>query len=70
LTRKQLKRSIRECEAEIENIKSLPYYSIFKRDAEQEADLRELYHKLEELQSQLAITVFSPSHAELIEAPV
>jgi hypothetical protein len=42
---------ITECEAEIENIKTLPYYTIFNRLAEQEADLQKLEEKLKELKT-------------------
>ena len=56
LLTKKLKKHIRECEEEIETIKTLPYYTIFKRYAEQERDLQELQKKLERLQLQSQFT--------------
>jgi hypothetical protein len=50
---KRLRRLIRECEDEIENLRTLPYYRIFKRQAEQEADLKELQLKIKSLKSQI-----------------
>lgn len=43
---KRLRRLIRECEDEIQNLQTLPYYSLFNRQAEQEADLKELQVKI------------------------
>lgn len=46
MNQKKLKRRIRECEAEIANIRSLPYYTVFNRESEREADLKEAINKL------------------------
>jgi len=43
---KKIKRRICECEQQINNIKALPYYTIFNRRAEQQADLKQLEEKL------------------------
>ena len=51
LLKKKLQRRIRECEAEIETIKTLPYYRIFNRYGEQERDLRAVELKLEKLKA-------------------
>lgn len=47
---KKLKRRIRECEAEIANICTLPYYTIFNRESERAADLEAAMRKLNSLQ--------------------
>jgi hypothetical protein len=57
---------ITECEAEIENIKTLPYYTIFNRWAEQEADLQKLEEKLTDLKSVLAGTQIDNQHIKQI----
>lgn len=49
MTQKKLKKRIRECEEEIQTIKTLPYYTIFKRYAEQERDLQEAQKKLQKI---------------------
>ena len=44
--RKKLKRRIRQYEAEIEHIRTLPYYTLFNRESERDADLQEAINKL------------------------
>lgn len=49
---KKLKRRIRECEAEIANISTLPYYTLFNRESERASDLEAAMRKLNSLQCQ------------------
>ncbi|MFP9098901.1 hypothetical protein ACLI09_07595 [Flavobacterium sp. RHBU_24] len=51
---KKLKRRIRQCEAEIENIRTLPYYTLFNRESERAADLQKAINKLAVISGQLA----------------
>lgn len=46
---KKLLKRIRECEKQIENLKTLPYYTIFKQKAEQQQDIQAVTQKLEKL---------------------
>ncbi|RYD93186.1 MAG: hypothetical protein EOP54_19600 [Sphingobacteriales bacterium] len=48
---KHLNRRIRRLEAQIANIKTLPYYRIFNREDERAADLAEAQQQLERLKS-------------------
>ncbi len=51
--RKQLYKLIQRCENELQNIRTLPYYQVFNRRAEQLADILELENKITGLKSQL-----------------
>ena len=53
---KRMRRLIRECEEELANIGTLPYYSLFNRRAEQEADMQALKAKIIRLKSKIANT--------------
>jgi hypothetical protein len=57
----KLKKRIRECETQIDNLKTLPYYSIFKQEGQRQKDIAAVEKKLEKLQSQLAVAVGSLS---------
>lgn len=46
---KKLLKRIRECEKQIENLKTLPYYTLFKQKAEQQHDIQAATNKLEKL---------------------
>jgi hypothetical protein len=70
----KLNERICECEKELENIKTLPYYTLFKQHAQQAEDQKALLIKLAglqlqkqealvELQEKVTVTVFSyPGH--------
>lgn len=49
--RRRLIRLIRECEEEMQNISTLPYYTIFNKEAERTADLTVLQHRLTALKA-------------------
>ena len=52
-TYKQLQKVIRlinECNAEIENLKLLPYYKVFGRDAEMIEDIKALQSRISQLE--------------------
>jgi hypothetical protein len=51
-TDKLLKR-IRKCEKKIENLKTLPYYTVFNQRAQQEKDIAKAEKKLFKLQGKL-----------------
>jgi len=53
-TNKLLKR-IRECEAQIDNLKTLPYYSIFKQEGQRQKDIAAVEKKLMRLYGDLVI---------------
>jgi len=60
---KKLKRRICKCKAQIETVRTLPYYTLFNRMEEREADLNRLGQKLKSLQSQYAarcVSGFNP----------
>jgi hypothetical protein len=64
--KKKLKRRIRHCEAEIENIQTLPYYTLFNRESERAADLGAALRKLALVREKYS--VFSRSKQELHSA--
>jgi len=64
-TKKILKR-IRKCEALIENLKTLPYYTVFKLHGQQQKDIAKAEKKLNSLQSQLAV---SQPRVKLLPSP-
>lgn len=43
---RKLQRDIKSCRAEIATTLTLPYYTVFNRKAEQEADLEALHNQL------------------------
>ena len=47
--------------AEIENIRTLPYYSIFNREDERQADLAKANRKLEQLKQRLQLKIQAKS---------
>lgn len=49
---KKLLKKIRKCEAHIENLKTLPYYTVFKLHGQQQKDIEKAERKLLKLQSQ------------------
>ena len=49
---KKLLKRIRECEKQIENLKTLPYYTIFKQKTEQQQDIQAVTQKLEKLKQE------------------
>lgn len=71
---------IRECEEELENIKTLPYYTLFKQQAQQTEDEKALRSRLAGLQAQkqqaliqlhekVTVTVFSqPDKSQQLRA--
>ncbi|WP_458844105.1 hypothetical protein [Flavobacterium hauense] len=54
MNQKKLKRRIRKCEQQIDNLKTLPYYTVFKLYGQQQKDIAKVERKLHSLQSQLA----------------
>jgi hypothetical protein len=58
---KKLKKRIRKCEALIDNLKTLPYYTVFKLHGQQQKDIAKAEKKLSSLQSQFAVAVCSRS---------
>jgi len=54
MNHKKLKRRIRQCEAEVETIRTLPYYTLFNRENERAADLEKALRKLNSLQCSVA----------------
>lgn len=55
MNQKKLKRRIRECETQIDNLKTLPYYSIFKQEGQRQKDIAKVEKKLMRLYGDLAI---------------
>lgn len=55
MNQKKLNRRIRQCEAEIETIRTLPYYTLFNRESERAADLEQALRKLNSLQCSVAV---------------
>lgn len=55
MKQKKLKKRIRECEEQIENLKTLPYYTIFNQRAQQQKDIAAVQEKLSSLQSQYSV---------------
>ena len=55
MNQKKLKHRIRECEQQIDNLKTLPYYSIFKQEGQRQKDIEKAEKKLISLQSRLAV---------------
>jgi hypothetical protein len=53
MKKKELKSRIAECEAQIAVIQTLPYYSIFNREAELRADLDILHQKIIKYQNKI-----------------
>jgi hypothetical protein len=53
-TNKLLKR-IRECETQIDNLKALPYYSIFKQEGQRQKDIAAVEKKLEKLHRKYSV---------------
>ncbi len=47
---KRLRQLIRLAEDELQNIRTLPYYTIFNRQTEQKADILQLQTKIKNLQ--------------------
>lgn len=45
-------RQIRDTKAEIKNVKTLPFYDVFKREGQRQTDLQALHEALKELLSQ------------------
>lgn len=54
LPKKLLKR-IRECEKQLDNLKTLPYYTLFKQQAEQQKDIAAVMKKLEKLREEYSV---------------
>lgn len=53
---KRLRRLIRDAEEELQNILTLPYYTIFNRKAEQQTDILQLKTKIAKLKTRLKLT--------------
>lgn len=54
-TSKKLIRRISECEKQIDNLKTLPYYTLFNQQAEQQKDIAAVMRKLEKLREKLKV---------------
>jgi predicted nucleic acid-binding Zn-ribbon protein len=52
---KKLKRLITEFEKELENLKTLPYYRLFKQETEQQKDIAAVTEKLEKLRAKYSV---------------
>lgn len=52
---KKLLKRIRECEKQIDNLKTLPYYTLFKQQAEQQKDIAAVMKKLEKLRGKYSV---------------
>jgi hypothetical protein len=65
MNNKKLKRRIRQCEAEIESIRTLPYYTLFNRESERAADLQEAVNKLAVIREKYSVV--SRSRQELTQ---
>ncbi len=61
MKKNKIKKRIRECEEEIENLKALPYYTIFNLQAEQEKDIAAVQEKLSSFQSQYSAALADKS---------
>lgn len=66
MNQKELLKKIRKCEAKIENLKTLPYYTVFKLYGQQQKDIEKAQRKLHNLRSQLAV---SQSRVKLLPSP-
>lgn len=51
----KLSTRIRECEAEMQNLKTLPYYTVFKQQAQQQKDLQQAGQRLEKLREKYSV---------------
>lgn len=54
ITKKLLER-IRKCEKQIDNLKTLPYYTLFKQQTEQQNDIAAVMQKLEKLREEYSV---------------
>ena len=52
---KKLLRKIRKYEQELENLKTLPYYRLFKQETEQQKDIAAVTEKLEKLRAKYSV---------------
>jgi len=52
---KKLLKRIRECEKQIDDLKTLPYYTLFKQQAEQQKDIAAVMRKLEKLREKYSV---------------
>lgn len=50
---KRLRQLMRQAEDELQNIQTLPYYTIFNRVAEQQTDILQLQTKITDLKSRI-----------------
>lgn len=55
MNQEKLKHRIRECEQQIDNLKTLPYYSIFKQEGQRKRDIEKAEKKLMRLYGDLVI---------------
>ena len=53
---KKLMKRIRECETELQTIKTLPYYSIFKQEGQRQKDIAAAEKKLEKLREKYSVS--------------
>jgi len=52
---KKLLKRIRKCEKQIDNLKTLPYYTLFKQQKEQQNDIAAVMRKLEKLREEYSV---------------